>query len=68
VRVLALTRTTRAYAPTRIFVNLMLNLLVVRKEINKMCEFTQVKTLERLEQEAERKDLMRCVKPFSFIV
>jgi hypothetical protein len=46
VKVLALMRTMRAYAPTRIFLNLMLNLPVVR-EINKMSEFTQVKTLER---------------------
>jgi hypothetical protein len=66
VKVLALMRTMRAYAPTRIFLNLMLNLPVVR-EINKMSEFTQIKTLERLEQETERKDLMRCVKPLSFI-
>jgi len=41
----------------------MLNLSVVRKEINKMHEFKQGKTLEHLEQETERKDLMRCVKP-----
>ena len=60
-------RIMRAYAPTRVFLNLMLNLPVVR-EINKMGEFTQYKTLERLEQEAERKDLMRCVKPLSSIV
>jgi hypothetical protein len=64
---LALMRIMRANAPTRVFLNLMLNLPVVR-ETNKMREFTQVKTLERLEQEAERKDLMRCVKPLSFIV
>ena len=65
--VLTLMRIMRAYAPTRVFLNLMLNLPVVR-EINKMGEFTQCKTLERLEQEAERKDLMRCVKPLSSIV
>jgi cytochrome P450 len=61
VRVLALMRTMRAYAPTRIFLNLMLNLPVVRKEINKMREFTELKTLKRLELETERKDLMRYV-------
>jgi hypothetical protein len=64
---LALMRIMRANAPTRVFLNLMLNLLVIR-EINKMGEFTQGKTLERLEQETERKDLMRCVRPLSFIV
>jgi hypothetical protein len=47
--ILALMRTTRAYAPTRIFLNLMLNLPVVRNEIDRIREFTQVKTLERLE-------------------
>jgi hypothetical protein len=61
VRVLALMRTMRAYAPTRIFLNLMLNLPVVMKEINKMREFTELKTLNRLAQETDRKDLMRCV-------
>jgi hypothetical protein len=68
VKVLALMRTLRAHAPTRVSLNLMVNLPNVRKEMNKMREVTQVKTLERLEQEAERNDLMRCVKPLSFIV
>jgi hypothetical protein len=68
VKVLALMRTLRAHAPTRVFLNLMVNLPDVRKEMNKMREVTQVKTLESLEQEAERKALMRYAKPFSFIV
>jgi hypothetical protein len=48
VRSLALIRVMRAYPLTRILLNLILKLQVIRKQINKMREFTELKTLRFL--------------------